>query len=82
MFTYDNEYTEQQWRWEALADELVERDRDRRDMEEYPAPLTAMEAAEARKYTEIGPLFADEAGPIGMSLETPQPARTRRKKAA
>lgn len=82
MFTYDNEYTEQDWRFECLADELAERDRDRHDMEEYPAPLTEMEAAESRKYAEIGPLFADEAGPIGMSLEDPRPARKHRKKAA
>ena len=82
MFVYDSEFSEQDWRFECLADELAERDRDRRDMEEYPAPLTAMEAAEARKYAEIGPLFADEAGPIGMKLEVPAPARKHRKKAA
>lgn len=42
MFTYDNDYTESDWRHEADARELAELDADRRDMQEYPAPPLQM----------------------------------------
>jgi hypothetical protein len=42
VFTYDNEWTEQDWRHEADARELAELDADRRDMQEYPAPALQM----------------------------------------
>lgn len=89
MFRYDDEYTETAWRYEADAQELAERDRDLRDMDEYPPPMSAKEAEEARRYELIGPAFADDAGPIGMDPEHPiivsYPGKTatqNRKKAA
>ena len=42
MFTYDNDYTESDWRHEADAAELAQLDADRRDMAEYPAPALQM----------------------------------------
>lgn len=42
MFRYDHPYTELDWRYEADARELAELDRDRRDMQEYPAPPLQM----------------------------------------
>lgn len=78
MFYYDDEYTEADYRHEAEAQELEMLDADARDMQEYPAPLSVMESAESKKYLAWGPEFADDAGPIGMNIETPKP----RKKAA
>lgn len=68
MFTYDDEYTEQDWMYEADARELAELDADRRDMAEYPAPesLVTMENPALKRYLAWGPEFADDAGPIGM----------------
>lgn len=73
MFFYDNEYTEADWRHEADAQELAMLDADARDMQEYPAPLSAMESAESKRYLAWGPDFADDAGPIGINGAIPAP---------
>lgn len=80
MFHYDDEWTERNWRHEADARELAELDADRRDMNEYPKPLTAMESAAAKKYLLWGSECADDAGPIGMTPA--DPTSPRRKEAA
>jgi hypothetical protein len=72
MFRYDTDYTEADWRHEADAAELAMLDADARDMQEYPAPLSAMESANSKRYLAWGLDFADEAGPIGMTLERRQ----------
>jgi len=38
MFSYDDDYTEADWQYEAMAQELAELDVDRRDMQETPCP--------------------------------------------
>ncbi len=68
MFTYDHDYTETDYRYEADTRELAALDADRRDMEETPAPedVIIMEDPAAKHYLAIGGVFADNQGPIGM----------------
>ncbi len=81
MFRYDDDYTEADYRHEADAQELAMLDADARDMQEYPAPLSVMESAAAKRYLAWGPEFADDAGPIGMT-STPATERKQHKEAA
>lgn len=81
MFSYDNDYTEDAYRYEADAAELAMRDADARDMQEYPAPLTEMESAQSKLYLAWGPDFADDAGPIGMNGAISKPPQKRKEAA-
>lgn len=81
MFRYDSDYTEATHQYEADAAELAMLDADRRDMQEYPAPLSALEAAESKRYLAWGSDFADDAGPIGMNGAISQTQREQREAA-
>jgi len=72
-FEYDNDYTEADWQYEAMAQELAELDADRRDMQETPCPedVVVMEDPAAKLYLAIGGVFLDSEGPIGMVIEKP-----------
>ena len=79
MFQYDNDFTYDEYRYEADARELAARDADRRDMEETPAPedVIMMEDPAAKYYLAIGGVFADNAGPVGMVIDKPSKRKKR-----
>ena len=65
MFFDQHRYDESDWRNESEAAERSERRREAMELAEYYAETPA--------HAELPAIMADDAGPIGMSCEDPEP---------